>query len=198
MKFTIYKITNNVNGKEYIGQHQTLDLTDDYMGSGKRLKYAQEYHGIENFSKEILFIFDNEEEMNAKEAELVTEEYCSRDDTYNIAPGGFGGGYRYINTNGLNNLNKDYEKISNKLKGRKNPHTTKWLKEQHKSGNISTATCGMLGKKHSEETKLKMSSSGSGKKNSQYGTVWITNGTINKKVKAIDIIPEGWYKGRSK
>jgi hypothetical protein len=26
--------------------------------------------------------------------------------------------------------------------------------------------------------------------------MWITNGTENKKIKAIDIISEGWYKGR--
>jgi len=37
-----------------------------------------------------------------------------------------------------------------------------------------------------------------GEKNSQYGTMWITNGNINKKVKCDDIIPDGWYKGRLK
>lgn len=36
-----------------------------------------------------------------------------------------------------------------------------------------------------------------GAKNSQYGTMWITNGCVNKKIKKdVDIIPEGWYKGR--
>ena len=35
-----------------------------------------------------------------------------------------------------------------------------------------------------------------GPKNSQFGTMWITNGTENKKTKKIDNIPEGWYKGR--
>lgn len=36
----------------------------------------------------------------------------------------------------------------------------------------------------------------SGAKNSQYGSMWITNGIENKKIKAIDTIPEGFYKGR--
>jgi hypothetical protein len=36
-----------------------------------------------------------------------------------------------------------------------------------------------------------------GKKNSQFGTMWITNGQENKKIKKdVDIIPERWYKGR--
>jgi hypothetical protein len=54
------------------------------------------------------------------------------------------------------------------------------------------------GKKHKEETIKKFRESkighGIGEKNSQYGTFWITNGTINKKTKSE--IPEGWYKGR--
>lgn len=84
MFYTIYKITNQINGKFYIGSHKTKDLNDNYMGSGKYLKYAQEKHGIENFTKEILFIFDNSEEMYAKEAEIVNENFLSEENTYNI------------------------------------------------------------------------------------------------------------------
>lgn len=32
--------------------------------------------------------------------------------------------------------------------------------------------------------------------NSQYGTMWITNGSTNKKIKRMEEIPEGFYKGR--
>ena len=35
-----------------------------------------------------------------------------------------------------------------------------------------------------------------GERNSQYGTMWITNGEINKKIRKNDPIPEGYYKGR--
>ena len=31
MKYTIYQITNNLNGKIYIGKHQTKDLDDGYI-----------------------------------------------------------------------------------------------------------------------------------------------------------------------
>jgi len=59
---------------------------------------------------------------------------------------------------------------------------------------------GFTGKNHSDMTKKLMSYKKlgiyDGEKNSQYGSMWITNGTINKKIKNIDLIPEGWFKGR--
>jgi hypothetical protein len=91
MYYTIYRITCKITGKIYIGKHQTKDLHDGYMGSGKLLMRAQKKYGLENFSKEILHVFQTEEEMNIKEAELVTEEFCLREDTFNICPGGKGG-----------------------------------------------------------------------------------------------------------
>jgi hypothetical protein len=36
-----------------------------------------------------------------------------------------------------------------------------------------------------------------GIKNSQYGTMWITDGITNKKIKKCETIPLGWYKGRN-
>lgn len=99
MYYTIYKITNKLNNKFYIGKHQTQNLEDGYMGSGILIKRAIEKYGIENFSKEILFVFDNEEEMNQKEKELVIiSENC-----YNLCDGGKGG-FGYIHKNKL----KDY------------------------------------------------------------------------------------------
>ena len=57
-----------------------------------------------------------------------------------------------------------------------------------------------LGKNHSDETKLKIgkknSMNQSATKNSQYGTMWITNGTDSIKIKKDEPIPEGWNKGR--
>ena len=91
MKYTIYQITNTLNGKIYIGKHQTEDIHDGYFGSGVALRNAITKYGKENFVKEILFVFNSDEEMNAKERELITEEFVNRSDTYNLGVGGEGG-----------------------------------------------------------------------------------------------------------
>lgn len=93
MYYTIYQVTNLLNGKIYIGKHQTTDPYDSYYGSGKAIKAALKRHGRENFTKEVLFVFDTEEEMNAKERELITEEFVARSDTYNMGVGGEGGAH---------------------------------------------------------------------------------------------------------
>ena len=99
--YTVYKITNKISGKTYIGSHKTADLDDGYMGSGKYLNYAIRKHGIENFTKEVLFVFTTPEEMYAKEAELVNEDYLAEGNTYNLKVGGFGG-FDYLNDSGRN------------------------------------------------------------------------------------------------
>lgn len=108
MYYTIYRTTNQINGKCYIGKHQTKDLNDGYMGSGKLIKRAIAKYGIENFSKEILHVFNTEKEMNAKEAEIVTEDFCKN--SYNLCKGGQGG-FSYINHNCTE------QKRQNSLKG---------------------------------------------------------------------------------
>lgn len=87
----IYKITNKLNGKEYIGKHSTNHINDSYMGSGRVLLSALKKHGKENFDKEVLYTFDNEKDAYDKEAELVNEDYILREDTYNVKLGGPGG-----------------------------------------------------------------------------------------------------------
>ena len=69
----------------------TNDKDDDYMGSGIRIRRAIEKYGIENFEKTILFECESADEMNAKEAEIVNEDFIARDDVYNIKLGGDGG-----------------------------------------------------------------------------------------------------------
>ena len=84
----IYKITNKLNNKEYIGVHSTLDLDDGYMGSGTAILYAIKKHGKNNFKKEILEYFNTEAEAYHKESLLVNEDYVKSQKTYNQTIGG--------------------------------------------------------------------------------------------------------------
>jgi len=57
----------------------------------------------------------------------------------------------------------------------------------------------MTGKTHSEESLQKMREAGKlriGSNNSQYGTIWITDGVLNKKIKKDSEIPVGWRRGK--
>lgn len=91
MKYTIYKTTNDIDGKFYYGKHQTENPNDSYLGSGVHLERAISKYGREHFHKEVLFVFDTEEEMNAKEREIITEELISNPNCYNMTFGGEGG-----------------------------------------------------------------------------------------------------------
>ena len=153
MYFTIYKITNKVNGKFYIGKHQTKKLDDDYFGSGKLLGRAIKKHGKENFLKEILHVFDNEEEMNAKEAELVDIDSKM---SYNLCEGGKGG-FGYINSKGLQHTAKRKAAVVEALNRERHKYRHITVKNLKRGGNGHLKT--FLGKKHSEETKAKISKS---------------------------------------
>lgn len=202
MYYTIYKITNILNGKFYIGKHQTKNLDDGYMGSGKLIKASIKKHGIENFKKEILHVFDTEAEMNEVEAKLVTLDEGS----YNLCPGGQGG-FGHINKLGLNRKASKEELLNQLCLARKRlselRNDENFMLEYRKK--LSVACRGrpssFKDKKHSQATldKMKQSKAGQslGAKNSQYGSMWITDGLINAKIKSVDFIPEGWYKGRT-
>ena len=90
-KYYVYKTTNTINDKIYIGVHGSEDIeNDDYTGSGTAFKEAIEYHGVENFNREILFEFDTMEEALKEEKSIVTKEFIEYETNYNLAVGGQG------------------------------------------------------------------------------------------------------------
>ena len=88
MIFYFYKITNKINGKFYFGVHSTKNINDGYMGSGVALRRAYKKYGIENFEKEILYYFNNADEMYAFEEQYVNADLVNNPECYNMVIGG--------------------------------------------------------------------------------------------------------------
>lgn len=87
--FIVYKVTNQLNQKYYIGVHKTNNPSDSYMGSGRAIRIALKKYGRENFTKEILYITENKDEAYQKEKDLTIEYF--KPDNYNMRRGGVGG-----------------------------------------------------------------------------------------------------------
>lgn len=122
----IYKTTNLINGKIYVGKDKRN--LDSYLGSGLILKYAIEKYGRENFKKEILEKCDSNDLLCEREIYWIKElNATDKNVGYNIALGGAGGD-TYTN-------NPNYDKIVEKLTGENN---------------------GFYGKTHSNETIAKI------------------------------------------
>lgn len=100
MFHTLYKTTNLINGRYYIGVHSTEDAgfgtdswVDGYTGSGDAIMMALKKHGRNNFMVELLAIHESENQAYAAEAEMVTEEWLieNKVHVYNLKPGGMRG-----------------------------------------------------------------------------------------------------------
>ena len=81
----LYKTTNIINGKIYIGVHNNTN--PGYLGSGSYIKNAVLKYGKENFVRETLFE-GTREEVLIQEAKLVNEEFVDHAENYNMAIGG--------------------------------------------------------------------------------------------------------------
>jgi hypothetical protein len=87
--FIIYKTTNKINGKFYIGVHN--GTRNWYKGSGSVIKKAIKKYGINNFTRETLYELDSEVDAYLKEQEVVSLDLISDPLCYNLRLGGRGG-----------------------------------------------------------------------------------------------------------
>jgi len=203
----IYKTTNLITGKFYVGMHSTFNINDDYIGSGKYLWRSIKKYGFENHKKEILEFCKNRDELKQRENEIVTEDYIKNDLCMNLTIGGQGGF-----TIEQQKENNRRSQISQKILRDTNPEWVKKrsekfsgiMKQQYNSGKRERKIfCDWTGRKHKKETIEKIKHSkighGIGELNSQYGMCWIYNNKENKKIDKNELnkyIEIGWIKGR--
>lgn len=106
MKYIVYCTTNIVNGKIYVGVHETIspDKFDYYLGNGiyankpstynhpkTHFQYAVQKYGPSKFRRSVIKVFDNEEDAYFLEEDIVNKEFLSRSDVYNMVLGGKNG-----------------------------------------------------------------------------------------------------------
>lgn len=142
----VYKITNTLNGKLYVGRHTYTTLTNSYYGSGIAIKKAIKKYGKEFFNKDILCICDTEDKLNEMEIFWIQKlgTYTDRNG-YNMTKGGEGmSGYilsRESIERGINARKEHYKnhpetslklsEISKQKTGSKNSFYGKKLTESH-------------------------------------------------------------------
>ena len=193
----------------YIGKGKGNRLYSHLKQTGRTLK-TNKINSIRNkgFEPIVLKYKENlsEEEAFKLEVELINKigrRNLKNGPLTNIHEGGKGGNLKgELNTfYGKHHTEGHKEYISNYIKNwcKENPDVIAKAKlkraETFKKIDFNFST--FKNRKHSEESKLKMKGQDkSGNKNSQFGTMWITNGTENKKIKTTDTIPNGFYKGR--
>lgn len=114
----IYKTTNLINNKIYIGQHKKSTFDNKYYGSGKLINLAIKKYGIENFKVELIDTANNLEELTKKEYYYINFYKSS---------------YEYGNYNLLNYNEKGIFKHNNKSK----QQISSTLKENYNTGKMT-------------------------------------------------------------
>lgn len=176
----IYKCTNKINGKVYIGQtrqsfsaRKRQHKNQAENNSSTYFHKALKKYGFDNFQWEILLVCFSLCELNKKEIYFISF-FSSADKTkgYNIKLGG--DNYQIAEETkikiGKANKGKIHspeakEKMSKSRTGNKHFRFGKQLTEEHKQKLREKR----LGTKHSEETKKKFSESRKGVNNSRFG-----------------------------
>ena len=149
----IYKTTNLINGRIYIGQHKgTIKL--DYLGSGVLINRAINKYGRNNFRIEILAYATNSNMLDGLEMKLIYEyrEVYGKEFLYNLTDGGDG-------CKGLERTKEHKNAISVAIREAHNKGLFLNIKRgqpcsQESRNKISQSN---KGKKRTEEVKLKLS-----------------------------------------
>ena len=144
MNYYVYKITNLINGKIYVGQ-TTESLKKRFSRhTGYQLNYQDKLHrsikkyGKENFKIELIEEVENQQILNEREQFWITE-LNSIETGYNIKNDGEKCGGDTLSSNP--NLNKIKEKISKKMSRGGNSNARKIKAINLETGEIFEYDC---------------------------------------------------------
>jgi hypothetical protein len=176
----IYKTTNTLSGRYYIGMHSTDDLNDGYLGSGTLLRRSINKHGKENHSIEILEYLNSREELAAREREIVSLQEIAKKECMNLKVGGDGGfTLEQARNGGKLSGARHAEKMKNdpEFKKRISEGVGRASKERFLQDRVNYPLvkhrADWTGRNHSQESIAKMQEvkkgHGKGSENSQYG-----------------------------
>ena len=220
----IYKTTNLIDGKIYIGQKKSPKfLGKRYLGSGKILKQAVSKYGKDNFKVELIEEIDCLEKMDEREIYWIAQyNATNREIGYNRSEGGNVNRTMVGENNpfyGKHHSEETRKKISELTRSRMsgkhlNKETKQKIRERELGKIVSDETrqklrdnaknnpnYGMRGKHVSEETKKKLSEAKKGKPSHAKGSVHITNDIEDKMIHLEELdyyLSQGWRLGRKK
>ena len=122
----IYKTTNTITGKFYVGKE--VGYKNYYLGSGKLLKQAIQKHGKEAFIKETLEHCDTVKQLNQREQYWINKLDALSNQGYNMAPGGSGGDLsKYIDYESRGNQTDNFAGRREWWEGLTKEEQDKWL-----------------------------------------------------------------------
>lgn len=170
--YTIYKYTNSVNGKVYIGQ-TSKSMEERAQSNGRNYRECRRFYAAikkyswSSFVPEILEIVETVEEANKREIYYI-DLYNSTDERYgyNLAFGG------------------DNKEMM--------PETKAIISTKAKERYVDKTKNPMYGRVHSEETRKKQSAKKCGENNPMFGSVWtdIQRSNSGTRGKHLDISDE--------
>jgi len=168
----VYKATNKINGKSYIGQttqklrvRRNCHKTQAFSNKIKDTYFyrAIKKYGFNNFKWEIIEHCDSKEEMDEMEFHYIKQYNSFGDGGYNLTFGGEGG---MVGIKRAPFSKEARKKMSEAKQG-------KWSGEDNPKYNKGYLMVGennpMYGKKHTKETINKLRKASSGKNNYWYG-----------------------------
>jgi hypothetical protein len=204
----LYVKTHSITGLRYLGQTKQKDPYS-YKGSGMRWLNHLKVHGP-HYTTEIIFQSEDLQEIKKVGLYYSSLWNITKDSQWAnlMEESGTGGALTSDSLNkmretcierfGVENISQTAERRKERSILNKEMHASGKLTHSYFKPNDPRGAKSNLPQAVSKRKKTyELINHQRGCKNSQFGTLWITNGSINKKIKSDLPIPCGWYKGRS-